>query len=363
MPTDDCRCYYADFLAKRGRLRVFQDYMRQWWTGSKLHKSHPWEDGPSLLPVDEHVDMYCANTAADWIRGDHGGRPFYLQVCPTGPHTPFDSPPEYRDLYDPEAMPLALMDAPAEPVSPQVQQMLTASNLERMSVSHNRLMRSYYYGKVSLIDDAVGAVMAALRDQGLLDNTWVIYASDHGDMLGDHRLAQKKVFYEGALHIPLIIRPPGGMSGWQANGLTDHLDISATVLEAAGAPALVESPGVSLVSRVLAGPDALDAQAGKEVVFSEVEDYYSMARTDRYKMTVDARTRQPLELYDLEADPSELHNLVDDPAQQALRDEYLEKYFAPLLSQDGGKLEAYQRRVAEGLPIDTFDGALRRQFE
>ena len=79
-----------------------------------------------------------------------------------------------------------------------------------MTESQGRTLTSHYYAKVAFDDDAIGTVLQSLEEKGLLDNTWIVYTSDHGEMLGDHRFCQKTLFYEGALNIPLIARPPGG---------------------------------------------------------------------------------------------------------------------------------------------------------
>ena len=96
-------------------------------------------------------------------------------------------------------------------------------------------------------------------------------------------------------------------------------------------------------------------------MFSEVESYYSMARNDRYKMTVDATTRTPVELYDMHEDPWELRNLVQDTAHRLVRERFLEEAF-PQLGFDVDKLEAYRRRLAKGQYRDTFARDLLRQF-
>lgn len=360
IPSDRCSCYYSDFLSERGRLQVYQDYTRVWWKGVL-----PWETPPCLLPTDEHIDMYCTSKAAEWIEDYDSDRPFYLQVCPTGPHTPFDSPRRYRARFDPEEMPPAIMDAPAEPVSPQVKLRMRTSGLQNMTKSQDRVMRSYYYAKVSLIDHGIGLVVQALRKRGLMDDTWIVYCSDHGEMLGDHRLQQKAVFYEGALNVPFIVRPPGGTRRWQADGLTDHLDVSATLLDAAGAEPLEDSPGNSLVPKILSGPDAPDAQKGKDVVFSEVGElgpYCSMARNEQYKMTIDSSAEQALELYDMVNDPQELRNLVNEPAMKDLQEMFFDRYFSQLLaSLDKAKLKAFQERREAGSGTDTFWHDLMRR--
>lgn len=360
VPSKRCSCYYADFLAERGRLGVYQDYTRLWWTGA-FRGAQPWEDPPPPLPTDEHIDMYCASQAASWIRGHDANEPFYLQVCFTGPHTPFDAPPDYRALYKPEEVPLPILAEPADPVSPQVAEMLRTSRLDGMTEIHARMMVSHYYAKVTLIDHGVGLVLDALADKGILDNTWVIYTSDHGEMLGDHRLKQKKVFYEGAARIPLIVRPPGGASGWCSSRLADHLDICATLLDVAGAEPVVESGGRSIAPMVEAVLEAPQADSDKRYVFSEVESYYSMARDDRYKMTVDSEARQPVELYDLQEDPLEMHSLVQDAAHRLVRERFLEEAF-PELGFAAAKLDAYRKRLAEGPYRDTFARDLLRPF-
>jgi len=165
------------------------------------------------------------------------------------------------------------------------------------------------------------------------------------------------VFYEGALHVPLIVVPPGGTVGWQARGLTDHLDVAATLLEAADAEGLPDSAGRSLIPAVMGG-----SHPGKDVVFSEVEAYYALARDDRYKMTIDARTGVPVELYDLASDPLELENRVEEPGLRGLRGDMTSEYFGRL-AIDRAKLDTYRRRVAAGGYRDTFMHDLRRQFD
>jgi|TARA_B100000315_G_scaffold163427_1_gene151996 choline-sulfatase len=355
VPSSRCDCYYADFLAERGSLHIYQDYARTYWRGF-----HPWETPPCQLPLEEHIDIYCANRAAEWITNYQDEEPFYLQVCFTGPHTPFDSTPAYRYQFKPEEMPLCIMDPPAKPVSPQVQRQLKQSRLQEMTESQSRMMTSFYYAKVCMLDYGIGLVLQALEKRGMLDNTWIIYTSDHGEMLGDHRLNQKNVFYESALNVPLIIRPPGGTQALQASGLTDHLDVCATLIDAAKAEPLTGSSGVSLLPKLAGGsyPDK-----GKDVVFSEVKvgAYYAMGRDENYKMTIDSVTQQPVELYDMVSDPRELANLVNEPSLGNLRDEFMDEYFSQLLANhDEAKRTIYDE--AEHAPLtETFMHELMRR--
>ena len=329
---------YTDHLLEKGLLVTHLEYLRTHLTGKHLHVAIPWELPPSNLPTEDHLDMFIAGKAEEWLdRYDHE-EPFYLQVCFGGPHDPWDAPAEYRRRYDADAMSLSITDAPTGPVSPHVDLLLkfAPQKLDRMSEAENRVMKTYYYAKVSLIDDCVGRVVAALENRGWLKDTWIVFSSDHGEMLGDHGLMAKKVFYDGAVNVPCIFRPPSGGVGWQSNALTDHLDIAATLLDITGAEAFAESDGSSVLPLIRAGKNATDPHSHKDAVLSELgvpPHAFSMVRTDRYKMSVNAATREPLELYDMLDDPRELHNRVNDPALRAVREGLIESDLARLLPE------------------------------
>ena len=329
---------YSDHLQEKGLLDTHMEYLGAHLTGKHLHVAMPWELPPSNLPTEDHLDMFIARKAAEWLGRYDGADPFYLQVCFGGPHDPWDSPAEYRRRYDADAMPLSITEAQTGPVSPHVELLLQGApqKLDHMSEAENRVMKSYYYAKVTLIDDCVGRVVAALENRGWMDDTWIVFSSDHGEMLGDHGLMAKKVFYDGAVNIPCIFRPPSGEVGWQSKALTDHLDIAATLLDIAGGEPLQGSYGSSLLSLIRAGEDAAGAHRHKDAVLSELgmpPQAFSMLRTDRYKMSVHATTREPLDLYDMREDPRELHNRVNDPALREIREGLIESELARLLPQ------------------------------
>ena len=338
---------YTDYLAEKGLLDAHRDYIRDYLRGMWSGEVRPWEEPPPPLSPEDHLDTYTGRTSADWVRNYNGDKPFYLQVCFPGPHDPFDSPREYRAMYRPEDIPVGVMDKPTWPVSPQLDWVLRWSALDGMTKDQKQMMGMFYYAKVTLIDHAIGLIMKALEERGMLDNTWIIYTSDHGEMLGDHFMSHKIVFYESALKIPCIIRPPGGGNSWESNALTDQLDVAATILDIGGAEPFEQSDGRSLVQNVKAASDTPDTHKGKEVVFSEV-NLYSMVLTDRYKMAVNSLTREPLELYDMADDPNELNNLVRDPSFKKVRDELTERHLSYLLGHlDEARLKVFQEIDAE----------------
>lgn len=339
-------CYYTDFLREKGTLEAFHSYMKLIVRGENRGTLLPWETPPSALPDDQSLDMYTATKAIEWIESYGDDKPFYLQVMFPGPHNPFDSSAADRALYNPEEMPLSIVTPTEGPVSRQVQRSQQTGGLANMTPSQDRLMRMYYYAKVTHVDRGIGQVLEALRRKGVLDNTWIIYTSDHGEMLGDHRCRNKALFYEGALTVPLCIRPPGGIAGWRSDALTDHLDVVETMLDIAEAKRLDGSKyRSSLSAKVKNGRNASDAQTGKDVAFSEVR-LFSMVRNDRIKLTVDSLTREPLELYDMLADPKEIRNLVNDSGYADIRDELISEHLDQLLDRlDHEKLQKYQETL------------------
>ena len=327
---------YTDYLDQEGLLTTFRDYLDH-YHGERVdgrHRIPPWELGACNLPPESTLDMFVANESARWIREQAADKPFYLQVNFGGPHDPWDAPQSYRDQYRAEDMGLSITDTPIGPLSTHVQllQQYAPVKLDTMTEDQNRELRLGYYSKLTLIDDCVGKVLAALEQTGQLDKTWIVFSADHGEMLGDHGLLAKKCFYDGSVQVPCLLMPPGGATAEEKRALTCHLDIVATLLEIAGAESMPDSDGRSLLSFV---NDASKPDQHHEGVLSELglpPQAYTMILTDRYKLSIDTLTRTSLELYDLDNDPKELHNRVNDPAFDAVAGEITETIMNPMLA-------------------------------
>ena len=117
-----------------------------------------------------------------------------------GPHPPFDAPARYRDMFDPQDMPRAIMEPPAEPISSQIRTMLARRGLKDMAESQSRTLTSHYYAKVSFDDHAIGIVLQALLEEGLMDNTWILYTSDHGEMIDGFAKSQCSMRVRSTFH-------------------------------------------------------------------------------------------------------------------------------------------------------------------
>jgi choline-sulfatase len=321
---------FSDYLEKKGLRETFREfngeYVKRWNRGT----DRPWEQKPSPLSPEDYLDSFVGRKAVKWIENYDKESPFYLQVLFPGPHDPFDSPQKYRDMYNPDKVPVALMEHPKEPIPYYTKMVLKWSNLKNMTPEQNKLYRSYYYAKITLIDEWIGKIVEALKQKGMLSNTWIIYSSDHGEQLGDHMLNHKMVFYENSIRIPCIIRPPSGIKPIDIQKTIDLIDVTATLLDIAGAKPISNSNGRSLVPVVQ--DNTKHSLSDKEAVFSEVLGY-TMVRTKEFKLAVLSNNKKPVEFYDLSKDPNELENKVNDDEYKSIIKKLLGTYIKPYLRQ------------------------------
>ena len=174
---------YTHYLQERGLLQRFhEDYQARRQHGWIVGASHD-----SVLPTDAFEDAYIGRRAAEWIARVPDDYPWYFFVSFVGPHDPFDPPAEYAQRYRradvPPPIPDELHGKPAWIRSRQVE-----ASAEDIAVS-----RRQYCAAIELIDDHIGLILDALEARGQLENTYIVFSSDHGEMLGDHGLYTKSV--------------------------------------------------------------------------------------------------------------------------------------------------------------------------
>ena len=291
---------------------------------SRSHKNAPC---PSRLPEEEYLDSYIGRAGEKFIQSYDGDGPMCLFVSFGGPHEPLDAPGKYATMYDPADCPAAI---PAEPISENLSQAAKEYVASRDDTFHAgaespeqvAAARGNYYGKITLIDDAIGRILEAMHRRGWLDDALIVYWADHGEMIGDHGRFHKSCFYEASVRIPLLLRWPVRVpAGVVRSHLAESIDVFDTLLDAAGCEPAARSLGRSLL------PPACDAAAEhRDACFSEVShhpqsgaaDRTTMICTDRYKYAVN-EARQPLILFDLAEDPLEQVNLVGEAGYADLR--------------------------------------------
>jgi len=298
-----------------------------------LEPREAWYAGPTAVACEDFIDNSVGDRLVNWLDRYSGEQPFFLWAGFCGPHDPFDAPQEYADPYLAalEKIPLGSLKrfslTPSELYNRTIEWISRYSDSDHLTPDRIRRMRAFYYANVTLIDDRIGHMLAVLEKKDLLDNTWIIYTSDHGDILGDHLLINKTLMYEGSVHIPMIVRPPGGMESRRMDPLVDLNDVGATLLEIAGAAPVEGSLARSLLPLISGLGQRLH-----ETVFSEVTAF-STVITDRYKYVIERESGVPCALYDLVEDPSEDNNLAGDPASAEIRRRLFEEHLKPFLAE------------------------------
>jgi N-acetylglucosamine-6-sulfatase len=180
------------------------------------------------------------------------------------------------------------------------------------------------------VDDAVARTLSALDEVGELDDTLVIFSSDNGYLLGEHRFSGKIVGYEPSLQVPLLMRGPGVPAGRRSAETVGTLDLAPTIADAAGATPGLDVDGRSMLP-IAAGKakgwDTLLIQGGPRLPRSGDEWIYRGVRTDRYTYLEYKRTGER-ELYDRRLDPNQLHNVVGEPRYAAAQAELRRRLLA-----------------------------------
>ena len=204
---------------------------------------------------------------------------------------------------------------------------------DKMSEYEHKLVKASYYAMIELIDTQVGRLIDCLEANGQLDNTLIIFMSDHGEMLGDHGIYLKgPYFYEGAVKVPLIMSYPEKIKkGIRSKALVELMDIAPTLAEFAGMPAQKQMQGKSLLG-LLTGRSSLDEH--KTSVYSEYYNsmpwhknptaFCTMVCDGRYKL-VAVHGQNEGELYDLKQDSNETTNRWYDPNYATIKMEMLIK--------------------------------------
>lgn len=263
---------YTHYLREKGLLEAFRAALAK---RDDLYK-HPFEP-------DDTADGFIGNNGIRFVENYDQEQPFYLNLSFIGPHPPLWHPNE--PAHDPAAMP-APIGVPDTP--------------------RTRERRAHYMDKCALIDGYIGKLVAALKQRDLLENTVIIFTSDHGDNLGDYGIWDKRYFYEQSVGVPFFMCGPGIPAEERMNGprvsraLVSHLDLYPTILELAGVTMPAAPPRV--------GRSILHAPAHR-AIFAELATS-AMIRTANWKLVFDPEQGGVTFLFNLLVDPQEQQNLA-----------------------------------------------------
>ncbi len=271
------------------------------------------------IDYDDEVAFHAVRKIYDIARDDDD-RPFFLLASFTHPHDPYTITKPYWDRYADSEIDLPIVPAlAAEERDPHSRRLHEHCDMDRYDLDEARIRaaRHAYYGAVSYVDDKVSALLQALEASGLRDDTIVIFTSDHGDMLGERGLWYKMHFYEFAARVPLVIQAPGRFAPRRVAPPVSLIDLFPTLLDFA---ALEATPKAALqLAEPAVGHSLLplclgEEPAGPHAVYGEYLGEGAvgplvMIRRGSHKYIVGEG--QPARLFDVEADPRELDDLVE----------------------------------------------------
>jgi choline-sulfatase len=270
----------------------------------------------SRMSCEDHLDMFIARESAKFIK-QYNDQPFLLVAGFMKPHHPLFPPKEHAELYPIDSIKLPPV-GPIETYPLHIQKRIKSTN--RIDPILQRAFIAGYLGNISFIDKCIGKILNALKEASLEKNTIIIYTSDHSEMLGNHGLFQKFCMFEEAVRVPLIVSYPKMISkGKVTKALTEYIGLYPTLVELAGVDGL-SVRNIPARAKHLDTKSFIDTLKNPENgVSSSIFCEYNikspflaqyMIRTRRYKYIYN--TGSTNELYDLESDPEEYENKIDD---------------------------------------------------
>ena len=262
----------------------------------------------------KHSTELFGEATAGFLRGYDSDAPFFAYVAFMAPHDPRSMPKRFLDMYDPNEIELPANLMPEHPFDNGAlrirDEMLAAFP---RTPEETRRHIAEYYAMISHLDHQVGEVLRALEETGRADDTIIIFAGDNGLALGQHGLMGKQNNYEHSVRVPLIMCGPGIPRDVRSDALVYLLDIYPTLCDLLGAPAPATVEGRSLV------PAMHDPQEKvRDALYFAYSGLMRSVRDQRFKLIeYIARGERHTQLFDLQNDPIEMHNLASEPAYAA----------------------------------------------
>ncbi|HRW07038.1 MAG TPA: arylsulfatase [Caldilineaceae bacterium] len=284
--------------------------------------ARPWHTAEHLHPT-----AWTMMRSLDFLQQRDPNRPFFLTISFARPHSPYVPPPYYFQRYEQGETPSphlglwsTMHDDPSEAANANAWR-------GRMTSAQIHRARAGYYGEIAFIDTQIGRLLNWLRRTGLAEETWLLFTSDHGDMLGDHNLWRKTYAYEGSSRVPFIVTPPQpkGQSFIESCALTRAVadevvelrDIMPTLLDAAGLPIPATVDGRSVLPLLQDAVADWRAYIHGEHCTCYHPDQEMHYVTDGKRKLIWLPRLDQQQFFDLEADPGECNDLMSEPTRQA----------------------------------------------
>lgn len=321
-----------DTLPFNEHADVVDDYV-QWFKNEVGHRAdimemgincnsyigHPWN-----YPEYTHPTNWVTQESIDFLRRRDPTKPFFLYTSYHRPHAPYDPPQSFMDMYRDVEVP----EPPVGDWVPEAPELASwdAITYEGKIRPHQfKRARQAYWASMTHIDHQIGRLISGLTSAGVMQNTIILFVSDHGDLLGDHNRWRKSSPLEGASRIPLVMNDGTGRlnlkRGLKSNQVVELMDIMPTLLDACEIEIPKSVDGRSVLPYI-----QKDGKEGhvREYLHGEHDmfrySYHMIRHHDGLKYIWYDQTGVE-HLFDLKHDPNELHNLMDDPAYKERMEE------------------------------------------
>ncbi len=347
------RRYGFDFMALSEEPGCYEDAYVRW-----LRSEHPDHERTMRVPrprermrngprgecwtVDAPAKVshagFVASSTIDYVRYGHSS---FIHAGIYAPHPPLNPPADIYAQYADADLPAPHWREGEDADKPDPLRSMLHGH-RSIPAERLRERRRYFYAMCTLLDGQVGRVADALRERGELEDTLILFMSDHGDMDGDHHMVSKQPsFYEEVMRLPVILHWPAGLRGGQRVGdLVEAVDLLPTLCDLAGMRVPWQAQGRSVAERLLGDEDAGAREEVLAMHGSPGRGLYAMLRARELKYLrygPDAEV-----LYDLAEEPEEYTNCAGDPAYAERLAGMRERLLGRMLHAAGGGLAAHR---------------------
>ncbi|MBI2438027.1 MAG: sulfatase-like hydrolase/transferase [Lentisphaerae bacterium] len=344
VPDDPCKENYG-FEVYSGCEDILRGRHREWLREKSPalldRKATPLlADGPGDLRVSPYPSVFdhstfIAASAAEFVRAQDGGKPWFTFCSFIAPHPPFEAPEDQIVRYNLEDIPIPAVKGGVDPAFIPLPAAMAIGEMQRYPDLVKRHIARHYFASISLIDDGVGCLLDALEHSGQKESTMIVFTSDHGEFLGNHDLLRKpSLHYDETLRVPLLIHLPGRkLTPRREGGLVELADLYPTLLSLLDVPI---TPGVQ--GRDFSAALRSGGRIGREDIYSDMYDitpqrfgklfgpYMAVQtlRTDRWKLNIYPTAGQQYgQLFNLQEDPDESRNFYGENQHRDVREELL----------------------------------------
>ena len=298
-----------------------------------------WVARPWMHKEELHPTNWVTTESIDFLRRRDPSKPFFLKMSYVRPHSPLDPPQVYFDQYINEDIPDSPIGDWADTEDKDRNGQIMNSSKGIINKKALKRAKAAYYGLITHIDHQIGRFIQVLSENNCLNNSIILFTSDHGDLLGDHNLFRKTLPYQGSVSIPFIIYDPGNLLG------NDRGKIISDVVELRDImPTLLDFAGIDI-------PDCVDGKSVRALIDEDIDitwreyihgehsagtssNHYIATKKDKYIWYSQTGEEQ---YFDLDKDPQELYNLINSE-KNAQRIEYLR---SKLIEELDGREEGY----------------------